>query len=194
MVNDYNIECSKLKKEQRAAVLSSVRRMSPEDRGRCSSAVCAILMEMPQLQKAETIFSYCPFGPETDVREFNRWAAEQGKRVAYPVTGRHGLMEAWVPADEDAWVEGRYGIPAPDTARSVRIAPEEIDAVIVPCAGFDTEKRRLGKGGGYYDRYLTKCVNAVFIAAAFETQKLDCVPCDGWDLPMDAVVTEAGIY
>ena len=48
-------------------------------------------------------------------------------------------------------------------------------------------------GGGYYDRFLPKCVNAVFLMAAFEAQRAASLPRSGLDVPMDLIVTEAAV-
>jgi hypothetical protein len=59
---------------------------------------------------------------------------------------------------------------------------------------FDEEGRRLGMGGGYYDRYLPECVNAYVAAAAYEVQKAEEIPADEYDVPVDAVISEKRIY
>ena len=49
-------------------------------------------------------------------------------------------------------------------------------------------------GAGYYDRFLSKCIKARVIAAAFEAQKAEHIPADPWDKAMDKIVTETGVY
>ena len=70
---------------------------------------------------------------------------------------------------------------------------KDLDVIIVPCVGFDAYKNRLGHGGGYYDIFLTD-LKATKIAVAFEAQKLDQIITDINDIPMDMIITEAGIY
>ena len=88
--------------------------------------------------------------------------------------------------------KGPFGIPEPDPEYSKAVAPEEIDLVLCPCSAFDREHRRLGMGGGYYDRFLGKCVHADIIAAAFAVQEADEVPTEAFDRKMDNVITENG--
>lgn len=64
----------------------------------------------------------------------------------------------------------------------------EIDFAIVPGVAFDRELRRLGRGGGYYDRLLP-LMRCTSVGAAFVWQIVDRVPCDPWDCPVDAVAT-----
>ena len=82
----------------------------------------------------------------------------------------------------------------PDREKSRLTAPEDIELVICPLVAFDDKKQRLGYGGGYYDRYLPKCKNALVLGIAFEAQRLERVPRDEYDLNMDIIVTEKNIY
>ena len=74
------------------------------------------------------------------------------------------------------------------------VDPRDIDLVICPCAAFDETGVRLGMGGGYYDRFLPRCVRAFSAAAAFEAQKADALPTDEWDVRMDRIFTELTAY
>ena len=66
--------------------------------------------------------------------------------------------------------------------------------VICPCTAFDKTCSRVGMGGGYYDRFLPKCINAAVIAVAFECQKAENIPVQDTDIRMDAVFTEKTVY
>ena len=100
-------------------------------------------------------------------------------------------MEAYVP--DGPLVPGPFGIPEPDPLHSRLLPPEELDAVLVPCVGFDAEGNRLGHGGGYYDRYLRRCPQTAAILTAFETQRLERVPREEHDLSFSVLVTENGV-
>jgi 5-formyltetrahydrofolate cyclo-ligase len=99
-------------------------------------------------------------------------------------------MEAAVPDAPDAFIKGKFDILSPDPDRLRIIPPEEIDAVLVPCVGFDETGNRLGHGGGYYDRYLPRCPHATKILVAFKAQRLDTVCAGESDVAMDFIVTE----
>ena len=104
-------------------------------------------------------------------------------------------MQAFFPRDQGTLEGGKFGNVAPVPERSDLIDPEEIEVVLTPCVAFDTNRMRLGWGGGYYDRFLPRCPKAFSIAAAYEVQRVEEVVSDHpWDAVLDAVATELGWY
>ena len=190
MVSDIENE----KRSLRKAVLALRASMPPERRAEHSRAICRRLYEYPALAAAERVMLYAAVGTEPDLTELAELLSADGKRLYYPVCGREGLMYAAAPDSPDAWRTGKYGIAEPDPEHSTLISPETLDAVIVPCVAFDTVYRRLGHGGGYYDRFLPRCTRAVKLAAAFDIQRAAAVPTDSFDVTVDAVATELRIY
>ena len=182
------------KKAQRTAALAARCALSEAQRSEKSAAICRRLTELPELQNARCILSYAAAGAEAELTALHDWARRQGKRLAFPVPLPGGVMEAWEPRDAESWTTGRFGLSEPARERSDPVAPETIDAVIVPCVAFDAAGRRLGHGAGYYDRYLPQCTHARFVAAAFEAQRLARVCVTDLDTAMHAVVTEDRVY
>mgnify|MGYP001770361598 CR=1 FL=1 len=86
----------------------------------------------------------------------------------------------------------RMGLRNPTTGTPVPF--EDIDLVIVPGLGFDRKGNRLGRGGAYYDRFLSSPgMRAEKWAVAFSEQILDAIPHEEKDVPMNAIVTDTGI-
>ncbi len=177
------------KAEQRKQTLAARRALRAEERDAYNAAICARLRELPALRKARTILSYRALPDEADLSAME---AELGARFVYPRCLGAGKMEARFPTGPLR--AGPFGIEEPDPACSVLIAPEEIDAVLVPCLGFDAAGRRLGHGAGYYDRYLLRCPQAIRVCAAFEVQRLERVVTEPHDLRMNYIVTEKACY
>ncbi len=180
------------KEAQREACLARRRALSPADRARNSAAICRWLESLSALAEAGTILSYLATAEEADLSAFHAWALAKGKRLAFPVSGAEGRMEAYLPRTAGDWERGRFGILAPVPARAERVAPEALDAVILPCVGFDDRGGRLGHGGGYYDRYLPRCPQAETVLAAFGVQRLERVALGPEDRPVRWLVTESG--
>lgn len=182
------------KRFQRETALAARRGLTAERRESLSGEICARLMGSPEATAAKVIFSYLAMADEVNLTAFHRWAGERGKTLAFPVTGKGGKMDAFAPTGEDALETGRFGIISPIPAKSRLVLPEEIDLVLVPCVAFDDKGGRLGMGGGYYDRYLPRCVGAVRIGAVFGCQRLEAVEMQPHDAALNAVVTEAELY
>jgi 5-formyltetrahydrofolate cyclo-ligase len=132
----------------------------------------------------------------TGLEEANAAAPEsERKTFLYPLCVADRQMLAIAPGSgSGAWRKGSYGISEPDPDRGTAAEPEDIDLVIAPCTSFDSACRRLGMGGGYYDRFLPRCTKASVIAVAFEAQRSAAVPAAPWDRSVDAVITEDAVY
>ncbi|MBQ9662026.1 MAG: 5-formyltetrahydrofolate cyclo-ligase [Oscillospiraceae bacterium] len=180
-----------LKKFQRASVLQKRDALPPEQREAASRTVCEKLLSMDVYKNARTVFLFRPFRSEPDLSAFAKQAVLDGKTLVYPYCVDRSRMLAVEPGDH--WETDRFGIQVPVLSDTTVCNPAEIDLVLCPCAGFDSEGGRLGMGAGYYDRFLPLCGHAFKALIAFEAQRLDQVCTEGFDVPMDAIVTEERI-
>lgn len=137
------------------------------------------------------IAAYWPIRDELDCRPVLTRLMDAGQPVCLPVV--NGDDE---PLELRLWEEGAalypsgFGTLAPaDSAPVV-----EPDYVLMPLLGFDARGTRLGYGGGYYDRTLAALSHLPkLVGFAFSRQELEHVPREAHDVPLDAVVTEAGV-
>jgi 5-formyltetrahydrofolate cyclo-ligase len=136
------------------------------------------------------VLAYWSFGSEVSTHALLERLHERGVRVALPRIEGPQVLEA-----------GSYepGAPMRETAFGARepaggspIDPADIDVVVAPGVAFDRAGRRIGYGGGFYDRFLLRIRSGVpRIALAFDLQLLDRdLPAGGFDLTIDVVVTE----
>lgn len=81
-----------------------------------------------------------------------------------------------------------------ESDKSATMPMKQFDCVVVPLVAFDDHRRRLGLGGGWYDRFLTLQTNAILIGLGYEFQRVDELPNESHDIPLSKVITEANIY
>jgi 5-formyltetrahydrofolate cyclo-ligase len=116
---------------------------------------------------------------------------DDGARLFYPKVMEDGELSFYPDGGEDGWVRGKYGLLEPRVPPGVQGLRSGFDLVVVPGMAFDSMGRRLGRGCGYYDRFLFGLAGtAVTAGLAFSVQLLPEVPVDAWDVPVDVVVTE----
>jgi 5-formyltetrahydrofolate cyclo-ligase len=144
----------------------------------------------PGLAAAKLAFCW-PIRGEYDARHFAQQLCEGGAVTALPVVvaRREPLVfREWRPGV--ALASGPLGIPYP-----VDSDPVVPTAVLVPMIGWDEAGYRLGYGGGFFDRTLASlATKPVAIGVSYELARMKTIRPQSWDVPMDWVVTERGIY
>jgi 5-formyltetrahydrofolate cyclo-ligase len=144
----------------------------------------------PGLTKA--VVAVCwPIRNEYDPRHLARRLRDRGARTALPVVlapGRPLVFREWHPGVKLA--EGAMGIAYP--VDSAELSP---DAVMLPMNGWDGQGYRLGYGAGFFDRTLASLARKpATIGVSYELARLETIHPQGWDIPLDYVVTERGVY
>jgi 5-formyltetrahydrofolate cyclo-ligase len=146
------------------------------------------LFGVRELTEAKTVLLFYSFGSEVPTAAMVTRLLSEGRRVLLPFIGEEG-MEAAELLPGDPLVETGYGPKEP--GRRVAVDPPEVDAVVTPGLAFDRRGRRLGYGGGHYDRYLKRLSPAARrIGLAFSQQVVENVPSEAGDEPVHVVVTE----
>lgn len=128
-------------------------------------------------------------GKEPDTTGLIQTLLDRGKRVALPVCLPESRMEARLIAGLDRLALNRYGIPEPDAA-CPSVSKSDIDIVLVPHLLCDRAGRRLGRGGGYYDRWLAD-FSGLSVAVCPAQRLVDRLPAEQTDVPVRLVLTDA---
>ena len=113
-----------------------------------------------------------------------------GKRLCVPLCTAPGVMECRQVLALSELAPGTYGIPEPPAAAPL-VPAEEIDLAIVPCASASPDGDRLGRGGGYYDRFLRRCTGDALLLCR-EALLRAHIPQEPHDIRLPAVITERG--
>jgi len=130
------------------------------------------------------IFLSQPNEPDTKAIIENAW--HNGKKVFVPVVQDH-ILGSVEFGPNDKLIIGKFGILVPNKKNIVDQL--ELDIIFVPLVAFDKNKNRLGRGGGFYDRFLLNH-NAYKIGLAFSSQKINRVPIEKHDVSLDIIITD----
>jgi 5-formyltetrahydrofolate cyclo-ligase len=180
------------KRSAREQVRRALRKLHPDWIRESSVAIQAKVLALERFAAAKTVscFLSMPREVQTDRIVEACWSA--GKRLCVPAfRDIHHAYEMCLLAKGDPVRENMKGIPEP--VAKVWIPESEIDAMVIPALAFDPFGRRLGRGGGYYDRILAS-FTGLKVCVAFECQRLAVVPHTEHDMLVDVVVTETAVY
>lgn len=178
----------KRKAAMRRSARAARRSIAPDARRAAAEVAASRVLELPQLAGIRSVLVYAAMPEEIDPAPIADALRAAGVRTAYPrVEGPGEITMHW--GDGEDLEPGHYGILEPP-ADSALADASDIDAVIVPGAAFDGACRRLGLGGGFYDRLLRRLrPETVKVGLAFDEQVVDAVPTADHDVPLDFVVT-----
>lgn len=161
------------------------RAVAPEDRATRSARIQATLAAHPLFAEARVVAAYMGVGGEPTIEAL---LDPTLREIALPRTvGRTMTLHRW---DGGALVPGVFRIPEPAEDTPL-VRADRVDVWLVPGVAFDQRGNRLGRGAGHYDRMLAGAPG-LKIGVAWAAQVIDALPVEPHDVPMDAVVTEAG--
>jgi len=174
----------------RARLLTARAARSAEQRAEAGRAIRDALLDRPEIQMAGTVAAYYSVGAEPDTRGlvFALW--KRGSYVLLPVLLPDGDLDWASYEGPDSMVPGPRGLREPGEPRRGVDAITRADAVLVPALAVDGTGRRLGRGGGSYDRALARVAPLIpLIALLYDDELLDYVPAAPHDIPVRATVT-----
>jgi 5-formyltetrahydrofolate cyclo-ligase len=172
-------------KERLAAVTEA-------DAAAWSGAVCERIAASELLRTAKVVMAYIATPGEADLWPLLNTARNMGKRVCLPRVDwtLRVMSAAEAPRNRQDLLSGRHGILEPPTTSPV-VPITDLDLVIVPGLAFDEQGWRLGRGAGFYDRFLAHpSLTAASVGAGFEVQITHGLPRDDWDVALHAIATE----
>ncbi len=180
-----------MKRRVRKEMKATLAGMSAEAAARKSRDACSLLLGCEEFLRARTVMLYLSMPRELDVAPALHAAWAQGKRVLVPRVDLRvpEMIAVEIRSLETDVAPGTLGILEP-LARDP-VAPGDIDLVIVPGLAFDNRGRRLGRGAGFYDRFLSDPhLRATACGIAFAEQVIAAVPVDDHDVPLHMLVTD----
>jgi 5-formyltetrahydrofolate cyclo-ligase len=159
------------------------QQLSKDEQICLSERIVQHIEQCEAFRTAHSVLCYWPLADEVQIGPLieKYW---QTKQFYLPVV-RGDEMEIRLFLGRDHMQTGAFGIMEPVGEAYAG----EVDLVVVPGVAFDLQGHRLGRGRGYYDRFLPS-TRASKIGVAFRLQIVDAVPADEWDVVMDEVITE----
>jgi len=168
------------------------RALSPGEQERASQAVFERLLAFPAYRKARCVMAYAASRGELSLAPMMEHVLACGKTLALPRCDGPGVMTARQVKALAELSAGAFGLPEPEAGSRI-VCPEEIEMILVPGTAFDRAGRRLGQGGGYYDRFLMR-TDALLVGVCHEAALIESVPQEAHDRRMDAVITPQALY
>ncbi len=179
------------KKELRKKVKQKIAGLSAEEKNKQANMVFTRLKGLPQFRFAEAVMLFWSMDDEIPTHNFIE-EISASKRVFLPVIkGDDIVIKPYISA-EDMQPEMRYNIQEPQGDEVPDFNP---DLIVLPGLAYDANCNRLGRGKGYYDRFLNSLdVASSLVGICFNEQIVDHVPVDEHDYRVDSVITAAGLY
>lgn len=173
----------------------ALRDLTLEETQERSAALCRRVESADFFHAAQTVMVYLPVPGEVDIAPLALRCFQEGKTVCVPRMDwkeRH-MQAAEITGFDDSFETRKHGVREPAAGRPV--SNLDIDLIIVPGLAFDTFGRRLGRGGGFYDRFLSqpefrKAGAVASVGVCFDFQIIPAVPHVAHDVPVHAVVTD----
>lgn len=181
------------KKEQRIKAKQLRLDINKELYQAYSDNICKKLMELDEYVNANTVLAYCPISNEVDTSLILEDCIKN-KVLALPRTiiAENKIIPSAVNNMSDLH-EKAYSIMEPKENCS-EVNLYDINLIVVPLVAFDKYGTRLGYGGGYYDRLLSKTQNCKKVGIAFSLQELNYIKSEAHDIKLDVIITEKKVF
>lgn len=180
--------------EKRKARTDLRRRLAgilPERLAAASRGACERLAATEEFLRAQTVMIFLPLRYEVDARPLALRAWQDGKTVTVPLVGHNQkhMIPVVVRGFEEPMDADLYGVCTPKSCEPLPV--DMIDLVVVPGLGFDREGYRIGRGGGFYDRFLAQpAFGGTTCGLAIDEQVIGRVPVAGHDVALDMLATD----
>ncbi len=174
----------------RDEIRKRLRGQSPKEQAEKDEAITVQFLSLPEFKKARVISCYLSIPSEVDTTEIIDKALMMDKSVVIPSSAGEKMKMYDLKDCRDQLVKGPYGVLQPESDRLKPYPDAKIDLVIVPGLAFTKGGDRLGRGKGYYDKYLSGLSKtAKKIGLAYDVQIVDELPTTQRDIQVDIVVT-----
>ena len=195
------IKMSVTKKKQLRSLLRQKRNdFSFQQRNRFSYIICKKTMKLSLFQESQRVAFYLAHDGEVNIRNLLNEALRRKKACYLPTlkTNQDYYLDFYSYHTENLLIKNRFGIEEPNFTQEKSIATAALDLIFLPLIAFDKKGNRLGRGAGYYDRTLAFLQHSekkpLLIGVAYEFQKVEKLPSETLDIPLNLAITEQKVY
>jgi 5-formyltetrahydrofolate cyclo-ligase len=185
-------DLKRAKRAVRHRLLAARDAVPAAERERASARIADHVLSLPEVDRATVVMAFWSFGSEPDTAPLLEALHAREIRVALPRIV-DGEIEPHTYVPGDAVTTTSFGAREPSAGQ--RLDASALDVVVTPGVAFDRSGRRVGYGGGYYDRLFPLTRPDTFrVGIGFELQLIDAdLPSGHFDLGLDGLVTEGGV-
>lgn len=194
-MNDMHSAPSRAKEEKKAfrqEIKNRWKALEETYLQEASKTICDAIRQLPEYQQAKTVFCFVSMERELNTSTLLDAILADGKTLVVPRVLAMGKMVLHPITSLDTLKKSRFGIPEP-AEDTPTVSPQDVDFTVVPCLSATLAGARLGRGGGFYDRFLADYTGNTALVC-FHQLLSESVPMDSWDVPLPVVVTEKGIW
>ena len=183
---------SEEKKRLRRTIRALDAGLSPRYRKESDQRIAAHLLGMPEYLAADTVFCFVSMAQEIDTTPILEDVLRRGKRLCVPrCTGPHEMELRQIPSLSHL-TPGQYGILEPSEEAPL-VPIDAVDFSLLPCLSCNHLGQRLGRGGGYYDRFLSAYRGGSVLLCREKLIRAE-IPVEPHDYPIPWVLTELGLF
>ena len=182
------------KAEIRKALRAKLALLTDPQRHQKSVAACGFLIRTPEFQAARTVMLYLSTPSEIETAPLALRCWQDGKTVVVPKVSwdQRRMMPVEITTLQTGMTTTGPGIKEPIAGKP--IPTEYIDLVVVPGLGFTPTGHRIGRGMGFYDRFLAQTdFSGLACGLAFDEQIIDSLPILAHDMPLGMLVTDQSV-
>ena len=187
-----SIDSAATRRTLRQSLRDARRALPAPERIRAADALASQLFALPFAPTSGYVAGYWAMDGEIAL---HAWQLRLPGSCVYclPLLGEDQQLRFAPWRAGDPLVSNRFGIPEPDVGPGSLLTAEDMTMIVLPLVGFDARGRRLGMGGGWYDRTLafrnTAAPPPHLVGAAFDLQQLPAIAAEPWDVHVDAICT-----
>ncbi|MBE8189980.1 MAG: 5-formyltetrahydrofolate cyclo-ligase [Candidatus Thioglobus sp.] len=181
--------------QMRQILRSKRRAIAHSEKDKLARKLSAKIPKISHLRSGQKLALYLPNDGEIDTKYIINFLKNRGISIYLPVLSGKKLKFAKM---ENRFKKNRFGISEPVSSKILNA--NQLNIILLPLVGFDANKNRLGMGGGFYDRTLefkkrqNNYKNPKLYGLAFDSQKVEKIIPQAWDVALDGVITPTAIY